>query len=151
MTHVTCRLAAKIWDQLRNPTLGNRVWATFFRFRGQMPPPGEGKCRRLCEVTPCCCRAAVGRYSVLNSPVAVSTRRRLARRRTKRHIVRRRRRRSACLPARPREYHACRINASSTASALLPFSAANNTAHAQSHAETPYKPRSPAPLPPMSL
>jgi len=29
MTHVACRLAAKNRDQLRNPTLGNRVWATF--------------------------------------------------------------------------------------------------------------------------
>jgi len=29
MTHVTCRLTAKIRDQLRNHTLGNRVWATF--------------------------------------------------------------------------------------------------------------------------
>ena len=29
MTHVTCRLAAKYRDQLRTPTLGNRVWATF--------------------------------------------------------------------------------------------------------------------------
>ena len=29
MTHVTCRLTAKDRDQLRNPTLGNRVWATF--------------------------------------------------------------------------------------------------------------------------
>ena len=29
MTHVTCRLTAKNWDQLRNPTLGNRVWAIF--------------------------------------------------------------------------------------------------------------------------
>ena len=26
---VTCRLTAKTGDQLRNPTLGNRVWATF--------------------------------------------------------------------------------------------------------------------------
>ena len=26
---VTCRLTAKNRDQLRNPTLGNRVWATF--------------------------------------------------------------------------------------------------------------------------
>ena len=32
MTHVTCRLAAKNRDQLRNPTLGNRVWATFTFF-----------------------------------------------------------------------------------------------------------------------
>ena len=30
MTHVTCRLTAKNRDQLRNPTIGNRVWATFF-------------------------------------------------------------------------------------------------------------------------
>ena len=29
MTHVTCRLTAKNRDQLRNPTLGNRVWVTF--------------------------------------------------------------------------------------------------------------------------
>jgi len=29
MTHVTCRLPAKNRDQYRNPTLGNRVWATF--------------------------------------------------------------------------------------------------------------------------
>ena len=29
MTHVTCRLTAKNGDQLRNPTLSNRVWATF--------------------------------------------------------------------------------------------------------------------------
>jgi len=29
MTHVICRLTAKNRDQLRNPTLGNRVWATF--------------------------------------------------------------------------------------------------------------------------
>ena len=28
MTHVTCRLTAKNRDRLRNPTLGNRVWAT---------------------------------------------------------------------------------------------------------------------------
>jgi len=29
MTHVTCRLTAKNRDQLRNPTLRTRVWATF--------------------------------------------------------------------------------------------------------------------------
>jgi len=29
MTHITCRLTAKNRDQLRNPTLGNRVRATF--------------------------------------------------------------------------------------------------------------------------
>ena len=32
MIHITCRLTAKNWDQLRNPTLGNRVWATFTLF-----------------------------------------------------------------------------------------------------------------------
>ena len=31
MTHVTCGLTAKHRDQLRNPTFGNRVWATFLR------------------------------------------------------------------------------------------------------------------------
>ena len=30
MTRATCRLTAKNWYQLRNTTLGNRVWATFF-------------------------------------------------------------------------------------------------------------------------
>jgi len=29
MTHVTCRLTAENRDQLRNPTLHSRVWATF--------------------------------------------------------------------------------------------------------------------------
>ena len=29
LTHVTCRLTAKNRDQLRNPTLGNRLWTTF--------------------------------------------------------------------------------------------------------------------------
>ena len=32
MTHIICRLTAKYRDQLRNPTLGNRVWATFTFF-----------------------------------------------------------------------------------------------------------------------
>ena len=32
MTHVTCRLTAKDRDQLRNTTLGNRVWATFYLY-----------------------------------------------------------------------------------------------------------------------
>ena len=34
MTHVTCRLAAKNRDQLRNATLGNRVWAAFTFYCG---------------------------------------------------------------------------------------------------------------------
>ena len=29
MTHIICMLTAKNRDQLRNPTLDNRVWATF--------------------------------------------------------------------------------------------------------------------------
>jgi len=29
MNGVTCRLSTKNRDQLRNPTLGSRVWATF--------------------------------------------------------------------------------------------------------------------------
>jgi len=32
MTHITCRLTTKNRYQLRNPTLGNRVWATFTFF-----------------------------------------------------------------------------------------------------------------------
>jgi len=32
MTHITCRLTAKNRDQLRNATLGNRVWASFFTY-----------------------------------------------------------------------------------------------------------------------
>ena len=32
MTHVTCRLTAKNRDQLRSPTLGHQVWATFAFF-----------------------------------------------------------------------------------------------------------------------
>jgi len=32
MTHATCRLTAKNRNQLRNPTVGNRVWATFTFF-----------------------------------------------------------------------------------------------------------------------
>jgi len=51
MTHVTCRLTAKNRNQLRNPTLGNRVRATFFlhkkairkiyyrRLKGCIQPP----------------------------------------------------------------------------------------------------------------
>ena len=31
MTRVTCRLTAKNRDQLRNPALGNQVWAIFLR------------------------------------------------------------------------------------------------------------------------
>jgi len=33
VTHVTCRLTAKNRDRLRNPTLGDRVWASLFTDR----------------------------------------------------------------------------------------------------------------------
>ena len=36
MTHVTCRLPTKNRDQLRNPTLANRVWATFTFLRSKI-------------------------------------------------------------------------------------------------------------------
>jgi len=40
MTHVTCRLTAKNRDQLRNPTLSNRVirvWATLTYLQAKWP------------------------------------------------------------------------------------------------------------------
>ena len=37
MTHVTCSLTAKNRDQLRNPMLGNRVWATFTFYMPDIP------------------------------------------------------------------------------------------------------------------
>ena len=43
MTHVSCRLTAKNRDQLRNPTLGNRVWAAF-----TFLPSKLSACVRLC-------------------------------------------------------------------------------------------------------
>ena len=51
MTDVTCRLTAKNRDQLRNPTLGNRVWASFtFLYReinAVSPLPWRRCCRNL--------------------------------------------------------------------------------------------------------
>jgi len=48
MTHVTCRLAAKNRDQHRNPTLGNRVWATFTFFTAQPTDGAEGNIFPAC-------------------------------------------------------------------------------------------------------
>ena len=48
MTHVTCRLTAKNWDQLWNPTLGNQEWATFFVKRV------------VCDWVLCCSERVVG-------------------------------------------------------------------------------------------
>ena len=49
MTHVTCRLTAKNRDQLRNPTLGNRVWATF-TFFARLTRPGRPFFSLVCTV-----------------------------------------------------------------------------------------------------
>jgi len=40
MTHITRRLTAENRNQLGNPTLGNRVWAAFYR-------AGKTMCREL--------------------------------------------------------------------------------------------------------
>ena len=45
MTHVTCRLTAKNRDQLRNPTLGNRVWAAFTFLEVKRSELMEGRIR----------------------------------------------------------------------------------------------------------
>jgi len=50
MTNVTCRLTAKDRDQLRNPTVGNRVWATFFYHAS------------LCQCGICCIPESVDLY-----------------------------------------------------------------------------------------
>jgi len=41
MTHVTGGLTAKNRDQLQNPTLGNRVWATFTFFNFRVTSRGD--------------------------------------------------------------------------------------------------------------
>ena len=53
MTHVTCRLTAKNRDRFRNPTLGNRVWATFIFFR---QPNTDLIVAISCHVIAACCR-----------------------------------------------------------------------------------------------
>ena len=66
MTHVTCRLTAKHQDQPRNPTLGNRVRATFIFFTHivcragsmyrsgiRLSVPSFAHCTLLLQV--CCC------------------------------------------------------------------------------------------------
>ena len=54
MTHVTCRLTAKKRDQLRNPTLGNRVWATFIFIPVLGVMPNSHHRRRLAGAMPRC-------------------------------------------------------------------------------------------------
>jgi len=48
MTHVTCRLTTKNRDQLRNPTIGNQVWATLNLFTYLTVAVGQE------TVIPCC-------------------------------------------------------------------------------------------------
>ena len=45
MTHVTCRLTAKNRDQLRNPTLGNRVLLLLLPFSSKSRPLGRHQLR----------------------------------------------------------------------------------------------------------
>jgi len=54
MTHVTCRLTVKNLNQLRNPALGSRIWATFTFFTVE-----------LTESVGCCCvnRSDAGNWS----------------------------------------------------------------------------------------
>jgi len=58
---ITCRLTAADWDQLRNPTLGNRVWATFFRgkYRYDSSPVVQFYRVMLCKRCICCRRLSV--------------------------------------------------------------------------------------------
>jgi len=59
MTHVTCRLSAKNRDQLRNPTPGNRVWATFTFYL----PVGERGIVMNVSVSLCVCDRISGNPS----------------------------------------------------------------------------------------
>ena len=58
MTHITCRLTAKNRDQLLNPRLGDRVWATFtFTFyRPQSSSPSAVVCYCCGVAAKCFCR-----------------------------------------------------------------------------------------------
>jgi len=52
MTHVTYRLTATNRDQLRNPTLGNRVRAAFTEvYKLTSPPPEENSASRVTTCT----------------------------------------------------------------------------------------------------
>jgi len=56
MTHVTCRLTAKSRDQLQNPTLGNRAWATFYLFKSLYNTNRKSYLgSRLVLIPPACC------------------------------------------------------------------------------------------------
>ena len=53
MTHVTCRLTAKNRDQLRNPTLGNRVWTTFTFLIQDTQYSAPGRTAQYCDEPVC--------------------------------------------------------------------------------------------------
>jgi len=73
MTHVTCRLTAKNRDQFRNPTLGNRVWATFtFLQLGLHCETEEVWQRGTARIRPPpAAAAAIDRYLLPAGPTAV--------------------------------------------------------------------------------
>ena len=50
MIHLTCRLTAKNRDQLHDPTLGNRVWATFTFYSTGRETSREGRLPAHCNV-----------------------------------------------------------------------------------------------------
>ena len=68
MTHATCRLTAKNRDQLRNPTLGNRVWASCSRIerRGGFSAPA---CRAVASQSPGQC--SLHMHTLSTRPAAV--------------------------------------------------------------------------------
>jgi len=62
---VTCRLTAKNRDQLPNPTLGNRVWATFTFVYGGMPHGiVVSIVQHINEGTLCCAQLVLGRVTI---------------------------------------------------------------------------------------
>ena len=71
MIHITCRLTAKNRDQLRKPTLGNRVWAAFFavQFRSFRREAAASPKHRRSEVREHTDRASAGRPTTLRGEV----------------------------------------------------------------------------------
>jgi len=53
MTHVNCRLTANNRDQLRNPTLGNRVWTTFTFLMQDTQYSAPGRTAQYCNERVC--------------------------------------------------------------------------------------------------
>ena len=66
MIHVTCRLTAKNRDQLRNPTPGNRVWATF-TFIAALGPISRRKDRPIMKMKLLRARENLASYRELNA------------------------------------------------------------------------------------